>query len=166
MFIFLHWFRLKTHLHNKKIYVISQIICVIKTNVVDFKKKFEIFNYYIFKQCLLTDNNSKIPVKYSKKSSESSEIFFWKLHLQQFFWVFIKDEFSAFKLFTSHFRYYPFSSRQSLEPGSALQINPFVLNAPFLYPLKASESAMVFWCFQEVEKGCIETKWVNSKWCL
>ena len=67
----MHWFILKTHLDNKKIYVISQIIYVIKTNVVDFKKKCEIFNYYSFKQCLLTDNTSKIPLKYSKKSSES-----------------------------------------------------------------------------------------------
>ena len=67
----MHWFILKTHLNNKKIYVISQIIYVIKTNVVDFKKKCEIFNYYSFKQCLLTDNTSKIPLKYSKKSSES-----------------------------------------------------------------------------------------------
>ena len=29
------------------------------------------------------------------------------------------------------------------------RINPFVLSAPFLYPLKA------FWCFQGVEKRCI-----------
>ena len=63
--------------------------------------------------------------------------------------------------------------------------NPFVPNAPFLYPLKASENRKVFWCFQgvqkgfigkhgvrifslnvprcfqEVEKGSIENKWVR-----
>ena len=35
-------------------------------------------------------------------------------------------------------------------------LNPFVLNAPFLYPLKAS------WCFQGVEKGRIGKKWVKN----
>ena len=32
--------------------------------------------------------------------------------------------------------------------------NPFVPNAPFLYPLKTSENRKVFWCFQAAEKGC------------
>ena len=40
-------------------------------------------------------------------------------------------------------------------------INPFVPNTIFLYPLKTSEDRKVFWCFQRVEKGCIENKWVN-----
>ena len=40
-------------------------------------------------------------------------------------------------------------------------INPFVPNAPFLFPLKTSENRKFFWCFQEVEKGCIGNKWVN-----
>ena len=40
-------------------------------------------------------------------------------------------------------------------------INPFVPNAPFLYPLKTSENLTVFWCFQEVEKGCIGNEWVK-----
>ena len=43
-----------------------------------------------------------------------------------------------------------------------LKINPFVPNAPFLYPLKISENCKVFWCFQRVEKGCIGNKWVIS----
>ena len=33
-------------------------------------------------------------------------------------------------------------------------INPFVPNAPFLYPLKT--------CFQWVEKGRIRNEWVNT----
>ena len=33
-------------------------------------------------------------------------------------------------------------------------INPFIPNAPFLYPLKTSENCKVFWCFQGVDKGC------------
>ena len=41
-------------------------------------------------------------------------------------------------------------------------INPFVSNAPFLYPLKTTENLAVFWCFQGVEKGCIWKKWVNN----
>ena len=43
-----------------------------------------------------------------------------------------------------------------------LLFNPFVPNAPFLYPLKTSQNRKIFWCFQEVEKGCIGNKWV--KW--
>ena len=42
-----------------------------------------------------------------------------------------------------------------------LQTNPFVPNAPFLYPLKTSENLKVFWCFQGVEKRCIGNKWVK-----
>ena len=33
------------------------------------------------------------------------------------------------------------------------QLNAFVSNSPFLYPLKTLENLKVFWCFQEVEKG-------------
>ena len=42
-------------------------------------------------------------------------------------------------------------------------VNPFVPNAPFLYPLKTSESLTVFWCFQGVGKGCIGNKCVKDK---
>ena len=42
-----------------------------------------------------------------------------------------------------------------------VEFNPFVPNAPFLYPLKASENRKVFRCFQGVEKGCTGNKWVN-----
>ena len=37
--------------------------------------------------------------------------------------------------------------------------NPFVSNAPFLYPLETSENR----CFQGVENGCIGNKWVKQK---
>ena len=37
--------------------------------------------------------------------------------------------------------------------------NHFVPNA--LFHLKTSENLTVFWCFQVVEKGCIEKEWVN-----
>ena len=39
-------------------------------------------------------------------------------------------------------------------------INPFVPNAPFLYPLQTSENLTVF-CFQGVEKGYIGNEWVK-----
>ena len=39
--------------------------------------------------------------------------------------------------------------------------NPFVRNAPFLYPLKISENRKVFWCLQRIEKGCLCNKWVK-----
>ena len=41
------------------------------------------------------------------------------------------------------------------------KINPFVPNAPFLYPLKTSENLTVFWCFQGVGKRCIGSKWIK-----
>ena len=41
-------------------------------------------------------------------------------------------------------------------------INPFVHNAPFLYPLRTSENLMVLRCFQRVEKGCIGNKWAKK----
>ena len=41
-------------------------------------------------------------------------------------------------------------------------LDPFVPNAPFLYPLKTSENRKVFWCFQGVEKVCIGNKWVKE----
>ena len=47
---------------------------------------------------------------------------------------------------------------QLLEPS---EINPFVPNVSPLYPLKTSENLTVF-CFQEVEKGCIGNKQVNT----
>ena len=40
--------------------------------------------------------------------------------------------------------------------------NPFVPNGPFPYPLKTSEKLKVFWCFQGIEKGCIENEWVKA----
>ena len=45
--------------------------------------------------------------------------------------------------------------------SSTFLLNPFVANAPFLYPLKSWENRKVFWCLQGVEKGCIESKWIN-----
>ena len=42
-----------------------------------------------------------------------------------------------------------------------LAFNPFVPDAPALYPLKASENLKVFWRFQGLEKGCTANKWVN-----
>ena len=39
-------------------------------------------------------------------------------------------------------------------------INPFVPNAPFLYPRK-TEKLTVFWSFQGVAKGCIGSSWVK-----
>ena len=41
-------------------------------------------------------------------------------------------------------------------------VNPFVPNAPFLYPLKTSENRKVYCYFQGVEKGCIGNEWVNK----
>ena len=40
--------------------------------------------------------------------------------------------------------------------------NSFVRRPPFLYPLKTSENLTIFWCFQEVEKGCIRNNWANQ----
>ena len=37
----------------------------------------------------------------------------------------------------------------------ASEIDSFVPNSPFIYPLKTSQNLTIFWCFQEVEKGWI-----------
>ena len=49
-----------------------------------------------------------------------------------------------------------------LASNDLLDINPFVLNALFLYLLKTPESRKVFYCFQGVEKGCTGNKWVKA----
>ena len=43
--------------------------------------------------------------------------------------------------------------------------NPFVPNAPFLYPLKTSGNRKVLRCFQGVEKGYTGNKWANLLNC-
>ena len=43
-----------------------------------------------------------------------------------------------------------------------MDINLFVPNTPFLYPLKTSVNYKVFWCFQGVEKEWIGNKWVKT----
>ena len=40
-------------------------------------------------------------------------------------------------------------------------LNLLVPSAPFLYPLKTSGNRKVFWCFQGLEKGCIENIWAK-----
>ena len=47
--------------------------------------------------------------------------------------------------------------------SSFLIINPFVPNAPFLYPRKHQKALTIFWCFQGVEKGCIGNEWVKFR---
>ena len=39
--------------------------------------------------------------------------------------------------------------------SAKVTFNQFTPNAPFLYPLKTSENLTIFWCFQWVQKGCI-----------
>ena len=48
------------------------------------------------------------------------------------------------------------------KPLAVWRFNPFVANAPFLYPLKTSENCKFIWCFQGVEKGYIGNKWVRE----
>ena len=45
-------------------------------------------------------------------------------------------------------------------PPIFIYINPFVPNAPFLYPPENIRKP--FLCFQRVEKECIENEWVNK----
>ena len=41
-----------------------------------------------------------------------------------------------------------------------ISFNPFIPNAPFLYPFKTWENHKVFWWFQGVVKGGIGNEWV------
>ena len=45
--------------------------------------------------------------------------------------------------------------------SNARHINPFIPNAPFLYPLRTSENLTAFWYFKRVEKGCFGNKYVD-----
>ena len=47
-------------------------------------------------------------------------------------------------------------------PRKPVHFNPFVPNAPFLYPLKILENLKFSDVFRGVEKGCIGNKWVNG----
>ena len=58
--------------------------------------------------------------------------------------------------------FYKFFSSGTLHNSTPL-LNPFVPNAPLLYPLKTSKNLTVFWCFEGVEKGWIGNKWVNME---
>ena len=53
-----------------------------------------------------------------------------------------------------------FSSNGKSDGSNHNSLNPFIPNAPFLYPMKASENLMVL-CFQGVEKGFIGYEWAN-----
>ena len=55
---------------------------------------------------------------------------------------------------TEKFQMYQFSI------NSNMHVNPFVPNAPFLYPLKTSENLTVL-CFQGVEEGYLGNEWVK-----
>ena len=44
-----------------------------------------------------------------------------------------------------------------------LFFNPFIPNAPFLYPLKTSAILTVFRCFQKIEETCIGTNMLALK---
>ena len=47
-------------------------------------------------------------------------------------------------------------------PNLVLSINPFVPNAPFLYPPENIRKPCGFLCFQGVEKWCIGNEWVKQ----
>ena len=70
--------------------------------------------------------------------------------------------FSGIRLFNRLRSDYSPLNEHAFRHGFGNTFNPFVPNAPFLYPLKISWNRKVFWCFQGVEKGCIGNEWVNT----
>ena len=79
----------------------------------------------------------------------------WNCHLSV-------SQFNRWKKCTKHFARRNKIYSEFLKTTSTLFIlNPFVHNASFLYTLKTSEKLTVFWCFHEVEKGCIMNEWVH-----
>ena len=62
-------------------------------------------------------------------------------------------------------KYYLIMIYSKINPSKNQQhkeaVNPFILNASFLYPLKTSGNLTVFWIFQEEEKRSIGNEWVN-----
>ena len=57
---------------------------------------------------------------------------------------------------------YTFQLLSQYQKSGVYLFNSFLPNAPFIYPLKTSENLTVFWCFQEVEYGCIGNEWVKN----
>ena len=65
------------------------------------------------------------------------------------------------KLNTSPSRHLLAQNQQWKHQNNVLNpVNPFVHNPPLFYPLKTTENRNIF-CFQGLEKGYIENKWVN-----
>ena len=53
-------------------------------------------------------------------------------------------------------------TKQKQKKPQLIGLNPFVPNAPFLYPVKTSENYNFFCHFHGVEKGCIGNECVNK----
>ena len=75
---------------------------------------------------------------------------------------FLKCIISAFNDICAHYFFSGKNGKAIIVWYFLNHINPFIPNAPFIYPLKTPENLTVFWCFQGVEKGCIGYKWINS----
>ena len=70
------------------------------------------------------------------------------------------------QLFSGHsIKCHILMSLKCTEVDLSTSVNPFVPNALFPYPLKKSGHLTVFWCFQGLEKGCIENKCVKIRIC-
>ena len=57
--------------------------------------------------------------------------------------------------------------RRTLVSLLQLKMSNFRLTHSFpMHPFSTPERRMTFWCFQEVEKGCIDNKWINLKFTV
>ena len=64
-----YWLILKTLLNNKKIPLLQD-----NKHVIDLKKKAELFNCFLAKQCSTIGNSSKLPLSFCKKKEKDQSI--------------------------------------------------------------------------------------------
>ena len=74
----------------------------------------------------------------------------------------IQIDFFSPKLFSDFYKSFKDNFKHWVLFHIDAKFNPFVPNAPFLYPVNTSEKPKVFRCFQGVEKVCIGNKWVKE----
>ena len=76
--------------------------------------------------------------------------YFFKFDFDFFFFFFFDRETRCYGY--GHFPLNCFNCNKAFIESNQYHplVNPFVRNAPFLYPLKTSENCKLFWCFQGV----------------
>ena len=116
------------------------------------RKSLMIFRYvllvFFFSVMLFKKNFQRISPRYCEKRHFSDGYLFLQVRLWFFFFFMTETRCYGY----GHFPLNCFNCNKAFIESNQYHplVNPFVRNAPFLYPLKTSENCKVFWCFQGV----------------